>query len=358
MSSLAATQADGYYFPPEWRPEFGGLSKYQGSKGANQYQQHGIVRFELPFDGWCLKCDRHICKGHRFNAKKEKIGKYFSTILYSFTTTCPSPSCSQTFVIKTDPENRTYDYAEGLRAMVQDFTPGPNDSIIETTSEETKQMLENDPIFKLQHDRVGKIKADTVKASLEKLISVQDDQFKNDFDSNSLLRKRMRAQKHKREDLLKEGNAIGLSIPLAEPCEDDKRIAQRVKFKNSRADSFKRKERQYLAEVVGSSIFSVKSVKKRVGMGSGDKNVTKKRIRSEIISKETQRSHSMLKAMKKQAIQNINTSAFSMTNIEGKSATPFTAAQIVNKTLPSETASTSAAFALKYANYSSSEDEC
>ena len=77
MSSLAASRADGYYFPPEWRPEFGGLSKYQGSKGANQYQQYGIIRFELPFDGWCLKCERHIGKGTRFNAKKDKTGKYF-----------------------------------------------------------------------------------------------------------------------------------------------------------------------------------------------------------------------------------------------------------------------------------------
>jgi hypothetical protein len=81
MSSLAASRADGYYFPPEWRPEFGGLSKYQGSKGANQYQQYGIIRFELPFDGWCLKCERHIGKGTRFNAKKDKAGKYFCKML-------------------------------------------------------------------------------------------------------------------------------------------------------------------------------------------------------------------------------------------------------------------------------------
>lgn len=62
MSSLAASRADGYYFPPEWRPEFGGLSKYVGSKGANQYQKYGILRFELPFDGWCLKCQHHMSK--------------------------------------------------------------------------------------------------------------------------------------------------------------------------------------------------------------------------------------------------------------------------------------------------------
>lgn len=52
MSSLAASRADNFYFPPEWRPEMGGISKFQGSKGANQWQKYGVIRFELPFDGW------------------------------------------------------------------------------------------------------------------------------------------------------------------------------------------------------------------------------------------------------------------------------------------------------------------
>jgi len=41
MSSLAAAQADGYYFPPEWSPDKGSLKKFTGSKGANQYEQRG-----------------------------------------------------------------------------------------------------------------------------------------------------------------------------------------------------------------------------------------------------------------------------------------------------------------------------
>jgi hypothetical protein len=48
MSSLAASRADNFYYPPEWRPEYGGISKFQGSKGKNQYEQRGkeLVRFE------------------------------------------------------------------------------------------------------------------------------------------------------------------------------------------------------------------------------------------------------------------------------------------------------------------------
>ena len=47
MSSLAASRADNFYFPPDWRPEYGGISKFQGSKGANQYQQYGILPINL-----------------------------------------------------------------------------------------------------------------------------------------------------------------------------------------------------------------------------------------------------------------------------------------------------------------------
>lgn len=40
----------------------GGISKFQGSKGANQYEQYGKIRFELPVHGWCLGCGRHIAR--------------------------------------------------------------------------------------------------------------------------------------------------------------------------------------------------------------------------------------------------------------------------------------------------------
>ena len=60
MSTLAAARADNMYYPPEWRPEYGGISKFQGSKGHNQYEKYGKIRFELPVHGWCLGCGRHI----------------------------------------------------------------------------------------------------------------------------------------------------------------------------------------------------------------------------------------------------------------------------------------------------------
>ena len=131
MSSLAASRADNFYFPPDYRPEYGGISKFNNKnfKGANQYQQFGIVRFELPFDCWCLQCNRHMCKGLRFNAKKDSCGKYLSTTLWSFSMKCPD--CANQFLIKTNPKEDTYDMVEGIRKMEQDFVPDADDSLIQ-----------------------------------------------------------------------------------------------------------------------------------------------------------------------------------------------------------------------------------
>lgn len=66
MSTLAAARADNMYYPPEWRPEMGGISKFQGSKGHNQYELYGKIRFELPVHGWCLGCGRHIGRVRKY----------------------------------------------------------------------------------------------------------------------------------------------------------------------------------------------------------------------------------------------------------------------------------------------------
>ncbi len=59
MSSLSATQSDGYYLPPEYfesgkykkvsRNQFAASQDgNQGKVGHNQWLKHGVVRFELP----------------------------------------------------------------------------------------------------------------------------------------------------------------------------------------------------------------------------------------------------------------------------------------------------------------------
>ncbi len=61
MSTLSAARADNFYYPPGWDPSKESLNQHTGhTKGRNQYEQKGLIRFELPFDGWCTKCGRHV----------------------------------------------------------------------------------------------------------------------------------------------------------------------------------------------------------------------------------------------------------------------------------------------------------
>ena len=307
MSSLAATQSDGFYFPPEWRPEFGGLSKYQGSKGANQYQTHGIIRFELPFDAWCLKCGRHMSKGLRFNAKKEKAPeKYFTTQIWAFTMKCPCPDCDQSFVIKTDPENDTYNMAEGMRKMEQDFEPELNDSIVIATTDAERNLLATDPIFRLQHEKEDKRRALSAKEHLESLIDLQDSQREKDYEMNSLLRQGNRHKRKRAIFLLEEGKARGLSIPLVEEHDDDAAVARSIQFTTRSKISIA--ERSKMAARQSQSIFSSSSLLVQENEKSRcDKRGTKRRHSESSLSSEARKRERISAAMAKQAVVNINT---------------------------------------------------
>lgn len=252
MSSLAASRADNFYYPPEWRPEMGGISKFQGSKGANQYQQFGIIRFELPFDSWCNGCKRHMCKGLRFNAKKDKDGNYFSTIIYKFTTKCPS--CEQQFIIRTDPKNATYEFVEGLRKMEQDFTPDADDSLLVAVSDETKEQLTKDPIYRLQYEKEDKQKSEVAKSHNYAIMELNEKVLKNDYDNNSKLRSIHRSKKRRHKELLEEGSKFGLSIPLVEANEADLEESKLISYKS--VDTSRRKrEKTAILQLQNQSIF-------------------------------------------------------------------------------------------------------
>jgi coiled-coil domain-containing protein 130 len=224
MSSLAASKSDNFYYPPGWKPEDGSISKFQGSSGANQYQKYGIIRFELPFDGWCLKCGRHMSKGLRFNAKKDKAGTYYTTTIWQFTMKCYS--CDQQIIIRTNPQERTYDFAEGLRKHEQEYDPEKTDGVIELLTAEQKFKIANDPMLKLQHINEG---ANRTKTALEQLSDMQELQeavSKKDYDMNSLLRKKNRTAKKKEIQQKEDGLKIGLDIALLDYATDDEQEAK------------------------------------------------------------------------------------------------------------------------------------
>jgi coiled-coil domain-containing protein 130 len=78
-----------------------------------------VIRFEVPFNVWCLKCNEHIAQGERFNAEKQQVGNYLSTKILAFTM---RHHCGCKIVIQTDPKNCEYVCMEGVRRKVETYT--------------------------------------------------------------------------------------------------------------------------------------------------------------------------------------------------------------------------------------------
>lgn len=123
MSSLAATQADGYYIPRSYHDSGSykrqSVSQHAGSAGHNQYLLRGVVRFELPLPAVCTTCGTAIGKGTRFNARKTRVDNYHSSIIYEFRFKCGK--CEHECVVRNDPKTRDYLYVSGIRKKVVEF---------------------------------------------------------------------------------------------------------------------------------------------------------------------------------------------------------------------------------------------
>lgn len=147
MSSLAAARADNFYHPPDWDPRKQSRGEHAAGGGAklskeDKWKAHPlrerakrlategvlIIRFEMPFNVRCNGCGNHIGKGVRYDAEKRKIGKYFSTSIYSFRMLChcedgTSRTCQRRnphwIEIQTDPKNADYVITEGAARLAE-----------------------------------------------------------------------------------------------------------------------------------------------------------------------------------------------------------------------------------------------
>ncbi|KAK9382056.1 CWC16 protein [Kockiozyma suomiensis] len=118
------------YYPPDYDGK-SSLNKLAGkhslgNRARKLNQGILVVRFELPFDIFCLACEKYISQGTRFNAEKKRIGAYFTTPIFSFRFKCHL--CKPTTVhgehhyieIQTDPAKTEYKVTEGARRSKND----------------------------------------------------------------------------------------------------------------------------------------------------------------------------------------------------------------------------------------------
>ncbi|EED94541.1 predicted protein [Thalassiosira pseudonana CCMP1335] len=230
MSSLAATQADGYYIPSEYIDSGAykkqSVSQFAGSKGHNQYLQRSVVRFELPFDGFCTKCEAIVGKGTRFNAHKAHADDYFTSKIYEFTTKCRA--CADcTFKIRTNPKEQTFDYVEGIRKKVEEFdsaeagTHGVIDTDIgagiyqykngkvAVSSLDTTEENECDILHLMEKHATGRRKAITQHEQMESLMQLNS-KMGEDADANAAVRASFRKDRKAKRQRMADAASIGL----------------------------------------------------------------------------------------------------------------------------------------------------
>jgi len=241
MSSLKATQADGYYIPPDYtnsgaykKQSLNQFNTQKSHKGNNQYLKQNTVRFELPYDGLCLSQNcvesKTIKRGTRFNAQKRHVGDYLSSKIWEFGMKCRT--CQHHFAIRTNPQERGFDYISGIKRRVEEFDTVENQSLGVMDTEYghaihnfTNGRIVKDGIVdgdgdgdndddniidKLQNHIMGKRKAMTEHDAMVMLMERNHSTMYDDAFSNSNLRAGYRVQRKQKKKRVEHATKLGL----------------------------------------------------------------------------------------------------------------------------------------------------
>lgn len=196
---------------------------------------------------------RTIGMGVRYNAEKKKVGNYYTTPIYRFRMKCHL--CVNYIEMQTDPANCDYVIVSGAQRKEERWDMESNEQVL-PTEHETKQKLETDAMFRLEH---GEADRGTLQRALPTLSHLQEAQnvWKDDFALNSLLRRRFREKKKAVQEKEERDQALqakaSLAIPLVPETEEDRRLAALLKFHT--LDSYEDKQRLKRSEISSRSWF-------------------------------------------------------------------------------------------------------
>jgi hypothetical protein len=119
-------------YPPDWDPSKGSINAYHNShplRARARKLDQGIlvVRFEMPWNAWCLHCNIHIGQGIRFNAEKKTVDHYYTTPIFQFRMKCRS--CSGWMEIRTNPKEADFECIEGVKKKAEDYRPSDDEPV-------------------------------------------------------------------------------------------------------------------------------------------------------------------------------------------------------------------------------------
>ncbi|KAI5282364.1 hypothetical protein KEM54_002799 [Ascosphaera aggregata] len=239
----------GRYVPPDLEGVQSGNQihhKHHLGNRARNLQKTGelTVRFEMPFNVWCLHCDPKgekviIGQGVRFNALKKRVGKYYSTPIWAFR--MKHSVCGGWIEIRTDPQNTAYVVTDGARR--QDKGPGrgryEGDGVagihIRRPGEGEKA---KDAFEKLETKVEDKKQYMTEQERMKELYRLSDRQWDDPYEQSRKLRRTFRAERKRREAIEVQDEAMkdrmGLNFELLEETEGDRVRAGMVQFQHGR----------------------------------------------------------------------------------------------------------------------------
>ena len=222
------------YWGESWR---NGSATVNGRAGAAK----GIIiiRFEMPWNVWCTGCKNHIGRGVRYNAEKNKAGKFYTTTIWEFTMKCHL--CPGVIKIETDPKNDDYKITQGATRHVTAFDPKNAETQI-LMSDSDKRRLAADPMYKLEHGEADKQKAKKSRSSLVSLLAMQTSRTTDFYDQNAALRskfrvkrKQLKAQGISDSQLVARASLYGSAVQLLPEDAGDKALASKMAYGPGRA---------------------------------------------------------------------------------------------------------------------------
>ncbi|VEL38188.1 unnamed protein product [Protopolystoma xenopodis] len=232
------------YYPPDFDPKIHKtLSRYHGIhplRDRGQKASEGIIkiRFEMPYNCWCLTCKNPIGMGVRYNAEKIQVGMYHSTPIFKFKMPCHL--CAGTIEIQTDPQNFDYVLISGARRKDQIWEAEDNEQIVMSDFHEKKK-LAMDAMYQVEHSVKDKSQGDLAKPALEQL-ELDKNVFKDDFAANQLLRKKFREVKRlAKEELAKDNvllnklSLVGSHVKLLPEQESDEVGAKLIRLTHTKS---------------------------------------------------------------------------------------------------------------------------
>ncbi|KAK7517888.1 CWC16 protein [Phyllosticta citriasiana] len=230
----------GRYYAPSTSspPRFNTSSHPLGQRARKINQGILTVRFEMPFAIWCTTCDPEniIGQGVRFNAEKQRVGKYHSTPIWEFR--MRHGACGGTIAIRTDPQNSEYVVTEGARrrdtGSRELYQQDVQDGTFEIVTAEEKERRRQDAFAAFEGKKTEAEQGKMEERRIEELRAWREKDWADPYAANKRLRRPFREARKDREkeDEVKESLQVkyGIGFDIVDGKEVDAQRAKMIEF--------------------------------------------------------------------------------------------------------------------------------